>query len=185
MRSDAAKRVALTGMLFALAIVLSFAESALTPLLGLPPGVKLGLANVVVMYALFFSSRRQALALVVLKAGFGFLTRGATAGILSLCGGLVSFLLMVLLMLPARRPSVLLISVAGALGHNMGQLAAIRVLMGAGSLYYAPVLVISGVVMGALTATSLRVLLPAFSRIRPPKPPPENTPDEGGVPDDH
>lgn len=41
-------------MLFALAMVLSFLESTLSPLLGLPPGVKLGLANVVVMYTLFF-----------------------------------------------------------------------------------------------------------------------------------
>ena len=52
------------GLLFALSVVLSFLEGTLTPLLGLPPGVKLGLANVVVMYALFFLGRGSAFTLV-------------------------------------------------------------------------------------------------------------------------
>ena len=50
MRSKKAHEVALSGLLFALAIVLSMAESAITPLLGLAPGVKIGLANIVVRY---------------------------------------------------------------------------------------------------------------------------------------
>ena len=87
-----ARRVALGGVLFALAMVLSFAESSIAPLLGLAPGMKLGLANVVVMYALLFLGGRAALALVLLKAGFGLLTRGAVAGLLSLAGGLLSLL---------------------------------------------------------------------------------------------
>ena len=66
MRNKKAHEVALSGLLFALAIVLSMAESAITPLLGLAPGVKIGLANIVVMYAVFFMGARQALLLVVL-----------------------------------------------------------------------------------------------------------------------
>ena len=54
-----AKQVALSGMLFALAMALSFAEGTLT-IPGLLPGMKLGLANVVVMYALLFMGARQA-----------------------------------------------------------------------------------------------------------------------------
>ena len=80
-----AKQVALSGMLFALAMALSFAEGALT-IPGLLPGMKLGLANVVVMYALLFMGVRQALVLDVLKALFVFLVSGATGGFLSLCG---------------------------------------------------------------------------------------------------
>ena len=91
MRSEKAKNVARLGMLFALAIALSFCESCLTPLLGLMPAMKLGLSNIVVMYALLYLSKRQALALVLLKALFALLTRGVSAGFLSLCGGLVSW----------------------------------------------------------------------------------------------
>ena len=54
MRNSRAKEVALTGMLFALAIALSWLESCLTPILGLIPALKLGLSNIVVMYALLF-----------------------------------------------------------------------------------------------------------------------------------
>ena len=70
-------------MLFALAIALSYLESLVSPLLGLMPAIKLGLSNIVVMYALLFLRTRTALLLVVLKALFAFLTRGATAGFLS------------------------------------------------------------------------------------------------------
>ena len=67
LRNEKTRRVALMGLLFALSVVLSFLEGTLTPLLGLPPGVKLGLANVVVMYALFFLGRGSAFTLVLLK----------------------------------------------------------------------------------------------------------------------
>ena len=61
---------------------------------GLLPGKKLGLANIVVMYALFFMGPKQALVLDLLKALFVFLVSGWTAGFLSLCGGLLSLLVM-------------------------------------------------------------------------------------------
>ena len=90
MRSKKARETALTGMLFALAIAFSYLESLVSPLLGLMPAIKLGLSNIVVMYALLFLRTRTAVLLVVLKALFAFLTRGATAGFLSLCGGALS-----------------------------------------------------------------------------------------------
>lgn len=74
LRNEKTRRVALMGLLFALSVVLSFLEGTLTPLLGLPPGVKLGLANVVVMYALFFLGRGSAFTLVLLKSFFVLLT---------------------------------------------------------------------------------------------------------------
>ena len=85
--------IALSGLLFALAMALSFLEGTLV-IPGLAPGMKLGLANIVVMYALFFMGVRQALYLDLLKALFVFLVSGGTAGFLSLCGGLLSLLVM-------------------------------------------------------------------------------------------
>ena len=66
MRNTKARETAWTGMLFALAIALSYLESLVSPLLGLMPAIKLGLSNVVVMYALLFLRTRTALLLVVL-----------------------------------------------------------------------------------------------------------------------
>lgn len=164
MRQSPARRVALTGLLFALALVFSLLESWVTPMMGLPPGVKLGLANIVVLYALLFLPRWQALALVLLKALFSLLVRGAFAGLLSLAGGLLSFLVMLVLLWPRVKASVFLVSVAGAIAHNLGQLLVVRLWLGPFSLYYLPVLLISGLVMGALTALTLRALLPALRR---------------------
>ncbi len=163
-RNTHARRVALTGLLFALALALSFLESQITPLLGLPPGVKIGLANVVVLYALLFATRRQALLLVLLKAGFALLTRGGAAGMLSLAGGLLSVVMMMLLLLPRLHASVWLVSAAGAVCHNMGQLLAVRLWMGPFALYYTPVLLLAGLAMGSLNALLLRALLPALEK---------------------
>lgn len=165
MKNSTAQRVALTGMLFGLAIALSIFESLITPLLGLPPGVKPGLANIVVMFALLSLSRTQALALVVLKAAFALLTRGPIAALLSATGSLVALGIMILLLLPAAKPSMLLLSIAGALGHNAGQLVIVCWLLGSGALYWAPVLVISAIVMGSITALLLRSLLPPLQKL--------------------
>ena len=116
------RQIALSGLLFALAMALSFVEGTLV-ISGLLPGMKLGLANIVVMYALFFMGPGQALALDLLKAGFVFLVSGPTAGFLSFCGGMLSLLVMWLLyyVLPLR-PTWFILSVCGALAHNIGQL---------------------------------------------------------------
>ena len=165
-KGSKAHHVALSGLLFALAMALSFIEGSLV-IPGLLPGMKLGLANIVVMYALFFMGARQALILDVLKALFVFLVSGATAGFLSLCGGLLSLLVMWLLYdhCPVR-PTWFILSVCGALAHNIGQLLGASVILSSAvSLYYAPVMLVLGLVMGMLTSVTLRALLPALGRL--------------------
>lgn len=165
-RSERTRRVALTGLLFALAMTLSLVEGMVT-IPGLLPGMKLGLANVVVMYALFFLSVKQALLLDILKALFVFLVSGPTAGFLSLCGGTLSLLVMWLLdtVLPMR-PTWFILSVCGALSHNIGQLiGAGFILNTAMSLYYAPVMLVMGLVMGAITSVSLKAILPSLEKL--------------------
>ena len=160
------RRIALSGLLFALAMALSFIEGTLT-IPGLLPGMKLGLANIVVMYALFFMGPRQALVLDVLKALFVFLVSGITVGLLSLCGGLLSLLVMwVLYYLLPVRPTWFILSVCGALAHNIGQLLGAGVIISSSlSFYYAPVMLVLGLVMGALTSITLKALLPALGKM--------------------
>lgn len=163
MRNGKSYEVARTGMLFALAIAFSWLESCIGPLLGLIPALKLGLSNIVVMYALLFLRTRTALLLVVLKALFAFLTRGATAGILSGCGGVLSLLVLwILLHLPIP-VSGYLFCVGGALAHNLGQLAAASVLLSSAiALAYAPILMVAGVVVGAVSNLLTRALVTAL-----------------------
>lgn len=161
------QRMVLTALLFAVALVLSLVENAL-PALPLPvPGVKLGLSNIAVMYALFFLNKRDAYAIAVLKGVFVLITRGWVAGLLSLSGGLLSLTVMVLLFLLFREKiSYLLLSIAGAIFHNAGQLAAVSVLYGTGYvLLYLPVLLPAGIAAGIVTATLLRFILPALQKL--------------------
>ncbi len=125
-QKGAARRVALLGVLFALAAVLSLFEGALAGAMGLPPGVKPGLANTVVMFALLFLGLPPAACLAVLKALLALLTRGAVAGALSLCGGVFSVGVMWLLRRFAK-PTPFILSASGALAHNAGQLAVFAV----------------------------------------------------------
>lgn len=168
MQSKKVQTIARLGMLFALAMALSFFESMITPLLGLMPAMKLGLANIVVMYALVFMRRRQALVLVLLKAGFSFLVRGATAGFLSLCGGLLSWVILCLLLILPFPVTGYIFSVCGALAHNIGQLVGASVILSSAmALGYAPVLLAVGLVVGSLTCWVARGVFPALEHLYP------------------
>lgn len=160
------KRMVLTGLLFAVVLVLSVVENELQ--IPVPvPGVKLGLSNIVVMYSLFFVEKKEALLLAVLKALFVFLTRGAVAALLSLCGGLLSVLIMILFLLIFKEKiSYLMISILGAVFHNIGQIVAISFIYTNIFLWaYFPVLLISGIIAGFATSTLLKVTLPALKRL--------------------
>ena len=112
-------KTALSGMLLALSAGLSAAES----LIPLPLGVKPGFSNIPVMFAMYEINTGCALAICILKSFFVFLTRGTTAFIMSISGGLAAFFTMLLLS-KKTKASIVLTSVAGSLMHNVGQLSA-------------------------------------------------------------
>lgn len=157
----------LMALLFALAIVLSIVESSFPSLLVTIPGIKFGLSNIAVMYALFFLKKPQALMIALLKGAFVASTRGLIAGLLSVSGGLLSLGVMILLMFLFREKiSYLIISIAGAVFHNIGQLIAIAfIYTSIYTLAYFPVLLIAGVAAGIATAALLRFIIPALKRI--------------------
>ena len=161
------KTMTLGAMIFAVALVLSIVENMMPPLPLAVPGVKFGLSNIAVMYALFFLGGKPAYSIAFLKGGFVFITRGAIAGALSLFGGILSVTMMLLLLLILReRISYLSISILGAVSHNIGQFVVIMILYtGMSMLPYLPVLLISGVIAGAVTSSLLRFILPAFKRL--------------------
>ncbi len=158
------KRLVLTAILFAMALILSVVENVL-PSVPIPaPGIKFGLANIVVMYALFFVGKSSALSMVVLKALFVFMTRGAVAGFLSFTGGMFSILIMItLLFIFKDNISYLILSIFGAIFHNVGQFTAISLIYSGMNLwFYLPPLLIFGVIAGLVTSIILRFILPAL-----------------------
>jgi len=157
----------LTSLIFAAALVLAIVENMLPPLPIAVPGIKFGLSNIAVMYALFFLGKRQAYTIGILKAVFVFVTRGGIAGLLSLSGGILSITVMILLMAIFREKiTYLIISIFGAVFHNIGQFIVITVIYtGMNMIAYLPVLLISGLAAGIVTSTLLKFIMPAFQRL--------------------
>lgn len=149
-RNSKARRVALYGMLTALAFILSYVESLVPVTVGIP-GVKLGLANLVVLIALYTLDLKGAFVISVIRIVLSGLTFGGLFSMLySLAGGLLSFAVMAIL---SRKKlfGTVGVSVCGGVAHNIGQLlVAMAVLETESVWYYFPVLLISGSVAGVL-----------------------------------
>lgn len=156
------KRTALCGMLTALALALSLAERMIPLELLIPiPGVKLGLANVVTMFALLFLSPKEAYSILVCRVVLASLFAGSVTQLLfSLCGGVLALTTTWLLLHRHNRWfSFYGISAASAAMHNIGQiLAAMLVMQSVDVIAYLPLLLISAIPMGFVTGAVLDVL---------------------------
>jgi heptaprenyl diphosphate synthase len=162
------ERLVVVALFFAVTLIIAVVESSLPPLPGTIPGVKFGFSNIAVMYVLFFVGKKEAYAVAIMKAVFVFSTRGFVAATLSLTGGLLSITVMVLLLLIFKdKVSYLVLSIGGAVFHNIGQLVAVSLIYtNFYLLYYFPVLLVAGVIAGIATATLLRIIMPVFQRLR-------------------
>ena len=161
-------KIALTAILCALAVTLNFLESLIPPLPFLPPGAKPGFSNIITMFAAGSLGFAQAVTVALVKGLFAFITRGVTAGIMSVSGGLLSSIAMYLLMRYARKHLGLIgISVICSLCHNLGQLLAAMFITATASIsYYAPALALFGIATGAVTGVILRAVIPALEKIK-------------------
>lgn len=154
-----ARHAALLGALTALALIAGYLE-VLVPLPVTVPGVKLGLGNVVVLFALVRLGARPAFFLMLAKVVCSTLLFSNLQTLaFSLAGGVVSWAVMAL----ACRSglfSVVATSVLGGVAHNAGQLAMVALVLSPQvALVNMPVLAVSGVICGAVTGIIDRALV--------------------------
>ena len=153
------RQLALCAVLTALALGLSTLENLFPVTLVIPlPGVKLGLANIVTVFALYQLGAAPALCILAARCLLGSLFAGnASALLFSLLGGTLAMLVMLAL---SRLPglSVYGVSIGGAAGHNIGQMAAV--------LGYLPFLLAVSLFTGALTGFVSALLLRAISHVK-------------------
>lgn len=145
-----AKKVAYSAILVALAMICSYVEALIPFHFGIP-GIKLGLANLVVVIALYLLKPSQAFGISVARIVLVAFLFGSLSSLLySLAGGMLSFIVMLLLR-KIRGFSVIGISIAGGVSHNVGQLlVAALVVENMSIFYYMPVLLIAGLITGML-----------------------------------
>ncbi len=145
------KRITVLACLLGLSLILFTVEAQLPPPVPLP-GVKLGLANIVVLVIMVLYGKKDAFCILLLRILLGSIITGSGMAILySLAGGIVCFLLMSLCY-PKGSTRLWAVSAVGAVGHHMGQLVmAIIVLKSISMLIYLPVLIAAGIVTGVFT----------------------------------
>ena len=160
MRNKSAQRIAISGLLTSLMLVFGLIERQF-PLTAAIPGVKLGLANSVLLYSLYMLGVRQSFILMLLKALMSWLIyTNMSAMFYSLGGGLLSLIAMILV---SRIPGVSIIGVSalGAVFFNVGQILVAVVMLNTPQLIltYLPVLMVSGVVTGVLTGVVAQMVM--------------------------
>ena len=161
------RQVAMCAMLTALALGLSTLENLFPVTLFIPlPGVKLGLANIVTVYALYELGVWPALAILTARCLLGSVFAGnASALIFSLMGGVLAMLVMILLS-RLRRLSIFGFSIGGAAAHNIGQIGAAIITLGSTApVGYLPVLLVVALFTGALTGFVVSLLFRAMKNV--------------------
>ncbi len=154
-----AKKTAYYGCLLGLAVICGFVEFLIPFDFGIP-GIKLGLANIVAVYLLYKNGFWHALAVNTLRTLLcGILFGNAMSIFYSLCGGVLALAVMYF---AKKAPflSAVGVSVAGAVAHNIGQLAAATTVIGFAALqFYLPFLIIAAVVTGFLVGLAATYLI--------------------------
>ena len=145
-----AKNIAAFGVYVALAMIFSYIELQIPPLVAIP-GIKLGLPNVVIIIALYKFGWKEAIVINVLRVLLVSVLFGTVLSLLySVAGAILSLFVMIILK-KSKIFSTVLVSVFGAISHNIGQITvAIFVLETSELLYYLPVLLITGTISGML-----------------------------------
>lgn len=146
------RRLTQLALLTAVALIIFMIEAQIPPLVAIP-GVKLGLANIITLVTLYSFGRRDALLVLLVRIFLGSMFSGQMLTLLfSLSGGLLCYAVCALLYrhMPLRR--LWLLSMIGAVCHNIGQLAAAAFVLGTVDVFwYLPVLLLSGLLSGCFT----------------------------------
>ena len=142
------KRIALIGVLLALAFILSYLDS-LIPVAGIP-GFKLGLANIAILVTLYTFGGGMAAALSAVRILLVSFTFGNLAALAYSAAGAALSLFVMAVLKKTGKFSTVGVSLAGAAAHNLGQIIVAVLVLGKAILYYFPVLLVTSVVTGAV-----------------------------------
>ena len=154
-----AKRISVLAMIVSAAMLLSFIESRL-PSFTAVPGIKVGLANIAVTFALYKLGVKEAAVVSAVRVCLMALLFGSLVSMIyGLSGALLSLIIMSLLK-GLRRFSPVGVSVVGGVAHNVGQIAAACILLRTTAIaYYLPVLLLTGTLAGVVTGTAAGILI--------------------------
>lgn len=144
------RKIAFLGLFTAIAMILSYIEAQIPPLVAIP-GIKIGLPNIAIVVVLYKVGWKEALSINLVRVLLVSVLFGTALSLLySISGAALSFAIMIILK-KSKIFSPIMVSVSGGIFHNIGQIVvACLVLQTSELLYYLPVLLISGTISGIL-----------------------------------
>lgn len=160
------KKVATLGLSIALAMIMSYIE-VLVPLSFAVPGIKMGLANIVIIFVLYKLGTKEAILVSLIRVILvSLLFSNAMAMAYSISGAVLSLGVMWLLK-KTDKFSVVGVSIAGGVMHNVGQIIMAIILLGTEQIaLYLPVLIITGTVTGVVIGIVASIVINRFKNVR-------------------
>ena len=160
------KKVAMLGLTIALAMIMSYIE-ALVPLSFAVPGIKMGLANIVIIFVLYKIGTKEAILVSLIRVILvSLLFSNVMAMWYSLAGAVLSLAVMWALK-KTDKFSVTGVSVAGGIMHNVGQIITAMILLETQQIIvYLPVLLITGTATGVVIGIVAGLVIKRFNNIR-------------------
>ena len=165
MRVSKTKKLAACSVLAAVALIFSYVEALIPFSIGIP-GVKLGFANIVIVFTLYRFGEKYAFAVNVVRIALAGLLFGSVfSALYSLAGGMISLGVMILVK-KAGIFSITGTSMAGGVFHNLGQITvAAFVVQTTQIVAYLPVLIFSGIAAGIVNGIVAQLCLNRIKRI--------------------
>jgi len=159
------KNIGITSLFLALALVLSYIETLLPVFIPIP-GLKIGLPNLVIIIILYLYDLKTVSLINVMRIFIaGFMFGSAFSIVYSLAGAFLSMIIMAL-MKKTRKFSIVTVSSAGGIFHNLGQIIMAAIVMENYYIFtYFPVLFIGGLITGIVIGIIARELLPRLRKI--------------------
>lgn len=160
------KKIAMLGLSIALAMIMSYIE-VLVPLSFAVPGIKMGLANIVIIFVLYKLGTKEAVLVSVIRVILvSLLFSNAMAMAYSIAGAVLSLVVMWILK-KTDKFSVIGVSVAGGIMHNVGQIIMAIILLGTEQIaLYLPVLIVTGTITGVVIGIVAGIVINRFKNIK-------------------
>lgn len=154
------KKLTFMSVLLGLALIIFTVEAQIPPIAPIP-GIKLGLANVINLMALYMLGRKESFTILISRIVLSSIFAGNITGFMySLSGGLVSFMFISVASFFLKENRMWVVSVFGAIGHNIGQIMmALFLLRTPQLIWYLPVLMVSAIITGFFTGAVAQITL--------------------------
>ena len=154
------KKLTVMALLTAIALTIFMVEAQIPPLVPLP-GVKLGLSNIVTVFAVFALGSKEAAAILFCRIFLGSIFAGNFSSIFySAAGGAAAILVTILLRKILTRKQLWVAGVSGAIAHSIGQVGMAMLLTGTpGLIVYLPMLIAISIVTGLFTGLCAQFLV--------------------------